>query len=240
LSISIVFLAPPVATADNETGRFRLDVPHFTVTPDVVVAEGEAPAGQTLNLLLQAPQDGAGSPSAQGQPLSSLFGRPPLRKGSWELGAIGAFSISGNGGPSIGTVVRALWLMPHIGYTFAEVPWGSFQVYLAPQTALIITPQKTYILGLAAIFRHTFFVSRYLSPYIDGGAGFLNTNLRTRALGESIEFDPQGGAGFYIHVAERVSLNAGYRFHHISNAGLGERNLGINSHFVYGGFSVFY
>jgi len=109
-----------------------------------------------------------------------------------------------------------------------------------PQAAYIWTPQKTYLIGLAAIVRHTFYLSRRFMPYIDGGAGFLNTNLRTRALGESIEFDPQFGAGFYVNMSERLSFLAGFRLHHISNAGLASQNLGINSYFPYAGLSYFF
>ncbi len=231
--------ARPASALADDAEAFTLQVPRLAVSSDFLpLGEDPGMAQVDLSLLAQA-SPGAGAPAAAPQP-ASVFGRAPLRRGSWEAGAALAYSISGNGGPSIGTVVRAVWLLPSLGYTFAEVPWGSFQVYLVPQGAFITTPQKTYLVGLAAILRHTFFVSQRFMPYIDGGAGFLNTNLRTRSLGESIEFDPQGGVGFYLHVTERVSFTAGYRFHHISNAGLGERNLGINSHFPYAGFSYFF
>ena len=229
---------PALALAD-EAARYTLQVPRLTLPSDFLPVGEEPDLAEAEPPLLAQAASGAGAPAAQPQG-ESLFGRRPLRHGSWEVGAALAFSISGNHGPRIGTVVRAFWLLPQIGYTFAEVPWGSFQVYLVPQGAFIITPRKTYLVGLATIVRHTFYLSRRFMPYIDGGAGFLNTNLRTRALGESIEFDPQFGAGFYLHLTERVSLNAGYRFHHISNAGLANRNLGINSHFPYAGLSFFF
>lgn len=236
--VAVAAGAPVPALAD-EPVRFTLQIPRLTLSSDFLPLGEEPDLAEADPPPLAQAASGAGAPAAQPQG-ESLFGRRPLRQGSWEVGAALAYSISGNGGPSIGTVVRAFWLLPQVGYTFAEVPWGSFQVYLVPQGAFITTPRKTYLVGLAVIVRHTFFVSRRFMPYIDGGAGFLNTNLRTRALGESIEFMPQGGAGFYLHLTERVSLNAGYRFHHISNAGLGERNLGINSHFPYAGLSYFF
>ncbi len=193
--------------------------------------------------LAQAPPGASApaAPAARPQP-ESIPGRRPLRQGSWEAGALGAFMISGAYGTKIHTVVRAYWLLPRIGYTFAEIPWypGSSRAYLEPAAAFIPHPAKTYILGVNVILRHTIRVGGRFSPYIEGGAGLLNTNLRTRALGESIEFMPQVGAGLHLHVTERVSLNAGYRWHHISNAGLAERNLGINSHFPYAGFSYFF
>lgn len=193
-----------------------------------------------LRLVAQAP-GGAMAPAAPPQ-ASSLLGRRPLRQGSWEAGALAAFSLSGAGGPSARPTVQAYWLLPRIGYTFWEIPWypASFQIYLEPAVAYITHPAKTYLLGVNAILRHTFTVWQRVSPYIEGGAGLLNTNLRHRALDETIEFMPQVGAGFHLHVFERVSLNAGYRWHHISNAGLGDRNLGLNSHFPYVGFTYFF
>lgn len=163
---------------------------------------------------------------------------------------MGVFSLSdGAGGPEIRTgpnmraIVRALWLLPRIGYTFWEVPWwpGSFQLHLEPMAAFIYSPTDTYLLGVNLNLRHTFLIWRRFSPYIEGGAGILNTNLRVgRALGETIEFIEHAGAGFHLHISGRISLSAGYRWTHISNAGLDERNSGINSHFPYLGFTYFF
>ena len=238
LPIAATSALPAPALAD-EPARFTLRAPRLTLSSDSLPL-GEVPEMVEAEPPPQArPPSGAGAPSGQPQPPGGRA-QAPLRTGSWEVGGTVAYSLSGFFGPNIGTVVRAIWFLPHIGYTFVEVPWGSFQVYLVPQAAYIWTPQKTYLIGLAAIFRHTFYLSPRFMPYIDGGAGFLNTNLRTRALGDSIEFDPQFGAGFYVNMTERLSFLAGFRFHHISNAGLASQNLGINSYFPYAGLSYFF
>lgn len=240
--LALAFTDPP------DQGTFTLQVPRLAVSSDGLPPGGEPGSAGTEPRLLAQASAGGGAPAAPAQG-ESLFGRPPLRQGSWEVGAIAAFSVSGAGGPNIRTgpnqsaVVRAWWLLPRVGYTFWETPWwpGSFQVYLEPAAAYITAPSQTYILGVNIIVRHTLLVWRRFSPYIEGGAGLLNTNLRlAKALDETIEFMPQGGVGFHLHVAERLSLNVGYRFHHISNAGLGEKNGGINSHFPYIGFTHFF
>jgi hypothetical protein len=239
IALSLAASALPATALAEEPGRFTLQIPRLTLSSDSLpLGEEPDPAGAEPPLLAQAGA-GTGAPSGQPQPTGGPT-HAPLRRGSWEVGGTVAYSLSSFGGPDIGTVVRAIWFLPHIGYTFAEVPWGSFQVYLMPQAAFIWSPQKTYLIGLATIVRHTFYLSRRFMPYIDGGAGFLNTNLRTRALGDSIEFDPQFGAGFYVHMTERLSFLAGFRFHHISNAGLASQNLGINSYFPYAGLSFFF
>jgi opacity protein-like surface antigen len=123
-----------------------------------------------------------------------------------------------------------------------ETPWypGSVQIFAEPYVALITTPTKTYYVGLDLILRHTLLTWNRVSPYIEGGAGIIHTNLRQRALGGTIEFTPQVGAGFYVHVTERFAVNAGYRLHHISNAGTASQNLGVNSSKPYGGFTFFF
>ena len=239
IAIPVAVLALPAPALADEPARFTLQVPRLTVSSDFMPLSEESDLADAEPPLLAQAGSGTGGPSAGPQP-SVGPAHAPLRQGSWELGGTVAFSLSSFAGPKIGTVVRAIWMMPHLGYTLVEVPWGSFQVYVVPQAAYIWTPTNTYLVGLAAIIRHTFYLSRRFMPYIDGGAGFLNTNLRTRALGDSIEFDPQVGAGFYVHMTERLSFLAGFRFHHISNAGLANQNLGINSYFPYAGLSYFF
>ena len=233
--------AVPASALPDAERSFTLQIAQLSLSPDFLPAAEDPGMAEAEGVYLSQAGPGPGASAAAPQ-AQSIFGRAPLRQGSWEIGALGAYSISGAGGPKSRPVVRAFWILPRVGYTFWEIPWypASLQIYLEPAAAFITTPAKTYLVGVNAIFRHTFLIWRRFSPYIEGGAGFLNTNLRHRALGESIEFMPQGGAGFHIHVTEHASINAGYRFHHISNAGLAARNLGINSHFPYVGFTVFF
>ena len=246
LSLLASFLFPvgllpvgPALASPDDLSPFTLEVARLSVAPDLAPGseslEAEAPG--TMRLAQAAP--GGASPAA---PPSGREPKAPLRQGSWEVGVDGAYSISGAGGPNIGAVIRAFWLFPRIGYTVWEVPWypGSFQIALAPGAAFITTPAKTYAIGLNAMLRHSFLVSPRFAPYLEGAAGFLNTNLRTRSLGESIEFLLQAGGGFHFFPTERFSLEAGFRWTHISNAGLGERNLGVNSYMPYIGFTRYF
>ena len=240
LLVPLGFLsAGPALASQDDLSAFTLEVARLSVAPDLdpesESLEGAAPG--TMRLAQAAPGGGSAAASPPGREPKA-----PLRQGSWEAGAIGAYSISGAGGPNIGTVIRAFWLFPRIGYTFWEVPWypGSFQIALEPGAAFITTPAKTYAIGLNTVLRHTLLVWRRFFPYLEGGAGFLNTNLRTRSLGESIEFLLQAGGGFRLFPHERLSLDAGFRWTHISNAGLGERNLGVNSYMPYIGFTVYF
>jgi hypothetical protein len=50
-----------------------------------------------------------------------------------------------------------------------------------------------------------------------------------RALGNSFNFAPQGAAGARVPLSEDLALDAEFLYQHISNAGLSERNTGINA-----------
>ena len=61
--------------------------------------------------------------------------------------------------------------------------------------------------------------------------GFLWTNKEFPALGGStgaINFTPQAGVGTNVFVKRGQSIDFGFKIMHISNAGLGETDPGIN------------
>jgi len=226
-------LGPPPRAA----GEVGLGVPGLRASEDLRTDDVDGGG----RLIAQAP------PARPAAEAAAAPARPdPLRKGSVEVGAMAAYSFSAQeiGDAPVGKVVRMYWLIPKIGYTFADFPGGapylgSFQIFLEPAIAYITHPARTYLLGVSAIFRHNFLLWDRVVPYIDGGAGLLNTNLRIRAVGEVIEFMPQAGVGVLFRLGPRSSVDIGWRYHHISNAGQTEprRNLGINSLFFHGGFS---
>jgi hypothetical protein len=60
--------------------------------------------------------------------------------------------------------------------------------------------------------------------------------MTQKLIGQSIEFTPQGSVGLRYLLAGNWSFDAEFMFHHISNAGLAERNIGVNG---FGGFIGF-
>ncbi len=221
-----------------------LGVEGLRVSLDMQAQEADAEPGAEGPPPLHLAQAQPAGPAAVPSPPPERAA--PLRTGSWEAGVMLGYSFSCEacGDAPVHKVVRMYWLVPKIGYTFWEFPkgWpyqGSFQVFFEPAAAYITQPARTYLLSLSAILRHNFMLWRRVIPYLEGGAGFLNTNLRIRALGEVIEFIPQGGGGLRFRVTEQTSLDLGARFQHISNAGQTEpsRNIGINSLFFYGAFA---
>ena len=71
-------------------------------------------------------------------------------------------------------------------------------------------------------------------PYFEGGIGLLYTDLRGFNLGSEFQFSDNVGGGIVIPVGDGDRhLDVGYRFRHISHAGLwAESNSGLNTHFL--------
>lgn len=69
-------------------------------------------------------------------------------------------------------------------------------------------------------------------PYVEGGFGGLWTDLTRVSIGGRFEFSNQIGVGARFQLGEGYELTLGYRFRHISNAGLRSPNHGINTSFL--------
>jgi hypothetical protein len=69
----------------------------------------------------------------------------------------------------------------------------------------------------------------------------LWTNLAPRIPEQSTQFNfvVESGPGLHYFATEQVALMIGVRFHHISNADIGDRNRGLNGTLAYTGISVF-
>jgi opacity protein-like surface antigen len=87
--------------------------------------------------------------------------------------------------------------------------------------------------GPSVLFRFDACPCRRISPYFQAGTGFVLTDAsrdkQQRAIGETFEFLQQLEVGVSWKLTDRLSLQAEYGLHHISNAGLAGRNLGINA-----------
>jgi hypothetical protein len=76
-----------------------------------------------------------------------------------------------------------------------------------------------------------------ITPYVEAGVGLFYTDLNVHELGQKFNFTPQGEVGVDFRIVSCTLLNLGYRYHHISNAGMNERNGGVDSNMVIIGIS---
>jgi opacity protein-like surface antigen len=89
-------------------------------------------------------------------------------------------------------------------------------------------PRLRYIFGSRALLR----------PYLEGGGGgILGALAGTHEQATNANFLLMAGAGVSWFFSPHMALSVGYRFYHISNAGLGDPNSGLNYNYPFIGFS---
>ncbi len=71
------------------------------------------------------------------------------------------------------------------------------------------------------------------SPYVEGGVGLAYTAVHGLRLGSELQFSDQIGAGIVLPPWRGRRISVGYRFRHLSHAGLwAKTNSGLNTQFL--------
>ena len=68
------------------------------------------------------------------------------------------------------------------------------------------------------------------APYLHAGAGLTYSDINRRLVGQDFNFNLDLGAGVRYLLSSHWSVNLEYRYQHISNANMADRNLGVNAH----------
>ena len=178
---------------------------------------------------------------------SSFAARDVVKRGAVELGgavgyAQGTTSIGA--GPSANR--SAAFVLPRLGMVLTDPlgnNWwqGNVELLVEPVFARFIKPFAAEAAGASLVLKYNFLSFGRWMPFWDVGAGIVWTNLAPRIPEQStqFEFNLETGPGAHYFVTERLTWTMGLRFHHISNANLGERNTGINGVLPYVGLSFF-
>jgi hypothetical protein len=98
---------------------------------------------------------------------------------------------------------------------------GWFQCYVSPESATAA--------GLKLAFRYHFIGLGRFVPYLEATAGAGGTSLKLPEIKSTFTFVLEGGVGAAYFVTNKVALNLGYRFQHISNGNTSSPNRGFNS-----------
>ena len=115
---------------------------------------------------------------------------------------------------------------------------GKLTFFLEPQFNLVVNPEEDYEFGLGLGLQYQYPIMEKLSVYVLGGAGPHYMPSITDEQASGFIFSETIGAGLYYHLTDRSAVNVGYRFRHMSNAGIAKPNMGINSNFGVIGYSV--
>ncbi len=118
-----------------------------------------------------------------------------------------------------------------------QISIGAEMVYLQFREPLL-----THGVGFTPRIKYTFVALGRLRPYAEFTGGPFWTDLGGNIDEQANEFNfvLTGGVGVSWFLTPQLAANAGYRFHHISNAGTAFPNLGLNASLPFGGFSFYF
>lgn len=118
---------------------------------------------------------------------------------------------------------------------------GTLQIGIEPFLNAIVEPEDGVEAGLNVGFRYLTPLADWVSVYGEISSGPVYFSIDTVEQGdEGFNFISQFGAGLQFEFARNIALNAGYRFRHLSNAGLSDPNDGINTNALITGISFSY
>ena len=134
----------------------------------------------------------------------------------------------------IQTNLRFIWgVNPDL--TVRKPGWkGSLDCILELTNSWIFEGPGNLISGVTGLLRYNFYPpAEKWFPYIQAGVGVVYTDAykdRTQSLiGQAVEFNPQLSLGLRYVIHRDWTLDCEAMFHHISNAGMSERNTGVNA-----------
>lgn len=173
--------------------------------------------------------------------------RTRVTKGTLEYGLLGGYW-KGNdlfqNAPS--TNRHAIYILPQLGLVLTDqlgsgLVAGNVEVLIEPMAAHYYEPFSASAFGGSLMLKYNFLSFGRWMPFWDGGAGMLWTDLAPRIPEQSTQFNfiLQTGPGVSYFVSEHWAITAGIRFHHISNANIGDRNTGLNAWLFTLGVSFF-
>jgi opacity protein-like surface antigen len=173
--------------------------------------------------------------------------RTRVTKGTLEYGLLGGYW-KGNdlfqNAPS--TNRDAIYVLPQLGLILTDelgsgVLAGNVEVLIEPMAAHYYEPFSASAFGGSLMLKYNFLSFGRWMPFWDGGAGMLWTDLAPRIPEQSTQFNfiLQTGPGVSYFVSENWAITGGIRFHHISNANIGDRNTGLNAWLFTLGVSFF-
>ena len=119
-------------------------------------------------------------------------------------------------------------------------PRGTIEAVVEPLMNVVINPDTNAEVGCSVLLKYSDHITLRIAPYIEGGFGIIYTTQHTRKQSTQYNFLSQVGVGLQFFLNEKFALTGGYRFRHLSNAGIDSPNRGINHHFALLGVSYFF
>ncbi len=113
-------------------------------------------------------------------------------------------------------------------------PMGSRELLFEAVYSSVTKGFGDYMAGLSFLFRYNFLgKNNRFVPYFQLGAGIVYNDIykdgTQELIGQAIEFTPEASLGLHILMDRHWSVDLEAIFHHVSNANLADRNVGVNA-----------
>jgi hypothetical protein len=116
---------------------------------------------------------------------------------------------------------------------------GNFELLLEGTFLYMLEPKSGIAGGLAPGVRYNFLTNTRFIPFFFAGVGFIALDADLARQSDGLNFIVQSGVGLHYFISQRTALTGEWRFHHISNASIHDRNAGINSSLFMLGLTFF-
>ena len=134
-------------------------------------------------------------------------------------------------------------ILPRFGFDINPLKGnigGDLELITEPIMNVVINPDANAEFGVSFLLKYSGHITSHIAPYVEGGIGMVYTTQHTHEQGTQFNFLPQIGAGLQFFLNKNLALTGGYRYRHMSNAGISSDNSGINHHFFLAGMSYFF
>lgn len=159
------------------------------------------------------------------------FGRQSLGiSGGYGL----ALPVGGTDGPELEDI-QFVYATPRWGIGISDPlggrSWyrGNFEFLLEGTFLYMFEPKSGIAGGIAPGLRYNFLTDTRLIPFFFAGVGFIALDADLDRQSDGLNFILQSGVGLHYFISQQTALTGEWRFHHISNARIHDKNAGINS-----------
>lgn len=113
----------------------------------------------------------------------------------------------------------------------------NFELLVEPFTNVVVSPGTNAEIGCSFFLRYSVKLSTWIAPYLEVGLGYVYTTQHVHEQGSQSNFLTQPGIGAQFFIGKHYALTVGYRYRHMSNAGMATPNRGVDSHFGIAGLT---
>jgi len=106
---------------------------------------------------------------------------------------------------------------------------GNFEFLLEGTFLYMFEPKSGIAGGIAPGLRYNFLTNTRFIPFFFAGVGFIALDADLARQSDGLNFILQSGVGLHYFISQQTALTGEWRFHHISNASIHDKNAGINS-----------